>query len=58
MTTDVSPQQLANAPSPMLVTLSGIVIEVRPLQSANAPSAIFFVPSLTTIVVLSGIMPM
>ena len=31
-TTDVKPLQLRKAYSPMLVTLLGIVIEVRPLQ--------------------------
>ena len=35
--TDVKPMQKRKAPSPMLVTLSGMVMDVKPLQLANAP---------------------
>ena len=38
--TAVSPEQPRNAESPMLVTLSGIVIDVNPEQPENAESAI------------------
>ena len=34
--TDVRPLQLSNALWPMLVTLLGMVMEVRPLHSKNA----------------------
>ena len=36
ITTLVSPEQLQNAPSPMLVTLLGIVTLVSPEQPMNA----------------------
>ena len=34
--TDVRPLQYANAEMPMLATLLGILMEVRPLQPENA----------------------
>lgn len=44
---NVSPEHLANAEPPMLVTVSGIVIDVNPEQPENANSPMF--------VTLSGI---
>jgi hypothetical protein len=40
MVTEVKPEQLWNAPYPMLVTLLGIVTEVKPEQPMKAPSTI------------------
>ena len=36
--------QYRNAPDPILVTLSGIVTDVRPLQPSNAPIPMLVTP--------------
>ena len=53
-----SPVQPSKAESPMLVTLSGIVTLVRLVQPLKAHSVIIKVPSLITIEVLFGIVPL
>ena len=45
MFTSVSPEQRENAESPMLVILSGIVIDVSPEQPENAQSPMLVTPS-------------
>ena len=50
--------QLWNAELPMLITLLGMSIDVRPLQPLNAEPAMPNVPSLRAILVLSGIVPL
>ena len=42
----------------MLVTLSGIVMLVKPVQPVKADAAIPFVPSLMTILVLADMVPL
>ena len=54
----VIPMQLRKAEEPMLVTLLGIVMLVKPLQPKKAESAMPRVPSLITIEVLLGIVPL
>ena len=54
----VRPVQPLNAKSPMLVTLFGITILVRPEQFSNTRALIATVPSSITIDVLSGIVPL
>ena len=55
---EVRPLQPSKAQLPILVTLFGMVTEVRPEQSEKAPFEIFNVPSLIVIDVLSGIIPL
>ena len=43
--TDVSPEQVLNASSPIVVTLDGIVIDVRAEQPENADSPILVTPT-------------
>ena len=43
--TEVKPVQPEKAPSPILVTPSGIVTEVKPSQPLKAPSPILVTPS-------------
>ena len=50
--------QPEKAESPILVTLFGIIILVNPVQPEKAESAMLRVPSLITIEVLSGIVPL
>ena len=45
---DVKPVHQENAPEPMFVTLSGIVIEVKPVQPKNA-----FQPMLSPLVIVT-----
>ena len=45
MVTDVRPEQLLKALSPMLVTLLGISILVKPVHPEKAPPAILSTPS-------------
>ena len=54
---DVRPQ-LSKAELPMIVTLFGIVMDVRPEQSLKAELPITFVPELTMTEVFWGIEPL
>jgi hypothetical protein len=56
--TEVRPEQLPKAHSPIFVTEFGIVIEDKFEQLLKAPSAIPFVPSFITICVFAGIVPL
>ncbi len=49
--TEVRPEHSLNAPSPMLVTLSGMVIEVSPEQRENAylPMLVTLLPMVTEV---------
>ena len=56
--TEVRLVQRLNAYPPILVTLLGIVIEVKLAQLSNARPEIETVPSFTSILVPSGIVPL